>query len=246
MGRVLPTFLAAAAVGLFALPRDAAAAPGPADAVDGPEVTKGELTVHLGFARLLTRRSDADDIVNTEIGYDFSSRFRLTASSDIGGISHSPFVASTTVEALYNIGRIAGVETAFRLGYNHAWRKRDDSVEATALLTKTKGPFEGRLNLVAQQSLTGQRDADLGYAILAVFRTTENLQLGVKALGGLAETHGFGGRAEYFGPSAVVTLPVPLGAGQIRIEAAWLAARGVPRDDPSGMWSVVGQWERVF
>jgi hypothetical protein len=246
MRRVLPTFIAALSLCLCAAPRNAAAAPGPADGVDGPQVTKGELTVHLGFARLLTRRSDADDVVNTEIGYDFSNRFRLTASSDIGSVSHSPFVASSKVEALYDIGRIAGVQTAFRIGYHHAWRERDDGVEASALLTKIQGPFEGRLNLIAEQGLTGPRDADLGYAILAVLRTTEHLQLGVKALGGLASTQGFGGKAEYLGPSAVVTVPVPRAGGQIRIEAAYLAARGVPRDDPTGLWSVVAQWERVF
>jgi len=242
----LPTFIAAMALSLGASPRDAAAAPGPADGVDGPQVVKGELTVHLGFARLLTQRSDADDVVNAEVGYDFSNRFRLTANSDIADVRHSPFVSSTTVEALYNIGRIAGVETAFRLGYNHPWRERDDSVEATLLITKIHEPFEGDLNLVAQQDLTGRRDADLGYALLAVVRTTENLQLGVKALGGLAATRGFGGQAKYLGPSAVVTVPVPQAGGQIRIEAAYLIARGVPHGDPTGLWSLVAEWERVF
>ena len=246
MRHILPAFAVGLALWFCASPRDAIAAPGPADGVDGPQVARGELTLHLGFARLLTRRSEADDVLNTEIGYDFSNRFRLTASSDIGNVSHAPFVATTTVEALYDIGRIAGVQTAFRLGYNHAWREHDDSVELTALLTKIKGPFEGRLNLVAQQGLTGPREADLGYAVLAVVRTTENLQLGVKALGGLAATHGFGGKAEYFGPSAVVTVPVPRAGGQVRIEAAYLVASGVPRDDPTGLWSLVAQWERVF
>jgi hypothetical protein len=242
----LPAFAASLALWFCAAPSIALAAPGPADGVDGPQVAKGELTVHLGFARLLTQRSEADDVVNVEVGYDFSNRFRLTASSDIGGVSHSPFVASTTVEALYDIGRIAGVQTAFRLGYNHGWREHDDSVEASALLTMIKGPFEGRLNLVAEQGLTGERDADLGYAILAVVRTTDSLQLGVKALGGLAATRGFGGKAEYLGPSAVLTVPVPRAGGQVRIEAAYLVASGVPRDDPTGLWSVVAQWERVF
>jgi hypothetical protein len=240
---ILPAALAAA---LLFCAGQALAAPGPADSVDGPEVAKGELTLHLGFAQLLTRHDDEGQIVNTEVGYDLSDRLHLGASADID-VTHSPFVAATTVEALYNVGHVGGVETAFTFGYTHAWRGEDgDSLQARALFSKTAGRFEGRLNLVAQQNFSGEHDADFGYAALAVVRANDNLQLGVKALGGLASTHGFGGQSHYVGPSAVVTLPLPRAAGEIRIEAAYLAAYGPARDDARGLWSVVAQWERVF
>ena len=238
---------AVTALTLFATPAEAS--PGPADQVDAPTLESGELTLEGGFAHLISKPIVGDrDFATAELGYDFSDHVRLSVRADLGKAGNEAYVSSTTLAMTYRLDLLAGLKSHLRLGYQHDWRGRDDRVEAAALFRKDLGRIETRLNLLVDQGVGSDKSAAFGYGALAVYRVAPHLQLGVKALGGLGATGGAGRpEANYVGPAAIAKVPVPgPGGGGILVEAAYLVARGVPRGSPSGLWSLIIQWEHVF
>lgn len=242
--------VAAAGLAWLACAGAARASPGAADVINDPGVEKGQLSAQVGFAGLLAGRTgEGDGAAEAEVGYGFSNRFGLTVVAGFADPPRSgPMVSSVEVQALYNFGRVAGVETGLRLALSHGMHGEDDGVEVQALFMKQAGPFEGRFNLIAGKSLAGGRHGvDLGYAVLAVMRAGPHLQLGAKALGGFATDPAIDTSARhYVGPTAVAEVPLPRALGAVRLEGAWMAALGSARVDSRGAWSLIAQWERAF
>ena len=226
------------------------ASPGAADVINDPGVDKGELSAQVGFAGLLAGRSGERDAAGeAEVGYGFSDRFSLTVVASFADPPHSgPAVSSVEVQALYNFGKVAGLETGLRLALSHGMHGEDDGVEVQALFMREAGPFEGRFNIIAGKSLAGGgQGVDLGYAVLAVVRAAPHLQLGAKALGGFDVDPAIDTSARhYVGPTAVAELPLPRGLGAVRLEGAWMAALGSARVESRGAWSLIAQWQRAF
>src|SRR5687768_5481262 len=81
------------------------------------------------------------------------------------------------------------------------------------------GPFEARLNLIAQHELESGEELEFGYAALADFELAEGFRLGLQAFGELGDADRLFGRTPHFiGPVTRTELEGVPGKGELQIE----------------------------
>ncbi|MFC4293453.1 hypothetical protein ACFO0A_00090 [Novosphingobium tardum] len=231
----------AATVSLI-VPATAHAAPGLGEEVYGAEVEKGEAEVETIYGRLDGGADDGEDVLKLEAAYGVTDRLRLGL---IGELEKEPLqnrrFEAVGVEAIYELGRVGGVNLAAYGEYEVAFDGAD-KVETKLLMQRRAGPVDLRLNLIAEKELKSGAEVELGYAASADVETFEEVRLGVQAFGELGTFDHLAPRAEHFaGPVAKVEIE---GLGpEMELQAGYLFALGAARDDSDGQFRLALELE---
>jgi hypothetical protein len=243
--KFLGSAVAAAAL-LAAAP--ALAAPGLGEKVYGTDVNKGVFELESRYGRLNGGPDDGEWKWVGEAAYGFSDRLYgavLTeAEREPGADGQFEEVA---LEGVYRIGTLpGGVDFAVYGEYAANLKAEGDAVEFKALFEKQKGPFDGRLNLIAEHGLGDDDWTEYGYAASADWEVAHELRLGVAAFGDLGDDERWGGRREHFLGPVIKKDFDELPVGELEVEAGYLFAAGAAKDDADGQFRLLLEWEKKF
>jgi hypothetical protein len=235
-------FIVAATVAL-AWAGPALAAPGLGSEIYGASVDAGELEFESRYDRLTGGPDDGEDVIKLEAAYGVTGSLRIGVQGEFekeaGGSRKAEEFA---IEAIYELGKVGPLDVAvygeFAIGLNgHA-----DVAETKLLLQHRSGPWDLRLNLIAEKELEHGQKVELGYAASADVAAIGELRLGVQAFGELGTFDRLLPRAEHFaGPVAKFEIE---GLGpEIELEAGYLFALGKARDDADGQLRIGLEFE---
>ena len=248
-GWTISTLAFAAAAGLAGSP--ATAAPGLDSKVYGARVERGVTEFESRFARINGKTDDGASALVLEVSHGFSDRFY---GALLTTFEHEPDrptqVSGVALEGIYRLGTIPGigVEVAAYAEYAAAFHDAPHNFEVKALLEKSVGRFDARLNLVAERLVRSSAPVVYSYAASADYAVIgDDIRLGAQAFGDLGDSDRFGGRQEHFvGPVAKFEIEhTPLG-GELGIETGYLFAVGAARDTARGQARLLLEWEFRF
>jgi len=215
-----------------ALPGVAHAAPGLADEVYGATVSKGEFEFEARYGVLTGGPEGGEDKLKLEAGYGVTRNLRLALvgefEKEAGG---SRKAEAMSIEAIYALGNAGGIDFAL-YGEYEIVLDGTDAIEAKLLMQYRTGPWDLRLNLIAEKPLFDGAKVELGYAASVDYAIGE-VSLGFQAYGELGTFSDFAPRAEHFlGPVAKAEIE---GLGpEIGIELGYLFALGAAKDETDG------------
>lgn len=221
---------------LFAVSSAADAVPGLDSVVYGATVAPGRFEVEARYGRLTARAGDGEDAFVLEAAHGFSSQFYgaalATFEREPNGNRRLETVA---LEGIVAVGRIKGadVDTAVYGEIEHGIHGHDN-LETKLLVQRHKGPFDSRLNLIAERALASGSPIDLGYAASLDYAVGDDISVGVEAFGDLGASQKVTTRSQHFvGPAMKVGLD-HAGPGELELRAAYLFALGRARDESKG------------
>ena len=224
------------------LPTAAYAAPGLGDEVYGATVEKGEVEVESRYGALSGGPDGGEDAWKLELAYTPTSRLRVATLFEFEKEVGAPRKAeAAAIEAIYTLGRVAGVDVALYGEYEVGFHG-PDALEGKVLLERQAGPFDARLNLIANKALAGGDKVQLSYAASADVAVAGDLRVGAAAFGDLGTFHGFAPRAEHFIGPVVKTEIEALGP-ELKIEAGYLFALDKAREDTKGQFRLLLELE---
>lgn len=217
----------------------ALAAPGLGDEVYGATVDKGELEVEVRHGRLGGGVDDGEDVIKLEAGYGVTDRLRVAV---IGEFEREPGdrrrAEGLGIEAIYALGKLGGIDVALYGEYEIGFNGHSDSIETKLLLQRKTGPWDLRLNLIAEKPLVSGAPVELGYAASVDAAVLGETRLGVQAFGELGTFRNFAPREEHFiGPVATFEIG-GLGVDEVGLQVGYLFALGKARDDSKGQLKV--------
>lgn len=221
---------------LMTLPTTAYATPGLDTVVYGATVEAGKSELEMRYGRLTGGAADGEDALVMEASHTFTPRFYGAALATFGREPASRRRLETiAVEGIYTLGRIKGldVDTAVYVEGEHRLHG-PDNLETKLLLERRKGPFDIRLNLIAEREFVSGAPVEFGYAASADYEIADDISLGAEAFGDLGTSHGLTTRSEHFiGPAAKIELD-HAGPGELELRAGYLFAVDRARDDAKG------------
>ena len=239
--------VAAVALALGSAP--AFAAPGVGEKVYGATVERGVSEVEARYGRLVGDEADGEDGTVFELSHGFSDRF-------YGGLlfefereaGERRRLEAVGVEGIVALGHIGAIDSDVAVyGEYEGVRDAPDKLETKLLLQHRRGPFDGRLNLIAEKQLTSGEPVGLGYAASADWKLIGELRGGIEAFGELGSTRHLLPRAEHFaGPMLKAELERLPGRGELGIEAGYLFALGAARDETDGQARLLLEYEFHF
>lgn len=222
-----------AAAAAFAVPTAAIAAPGLGAEVYGATVEKGEVEIEGRYGALDGGPDDGEDVLKLEAGYGVTDKLRLAVVGEFEKeAGENRRAEAISLEAIYELGKLGPVDVAL-YGEYEVGLHGGDKVETKLLLQHKPGPFDLRLNLIAEKDLEGGAPVELGYAASADVETFGEIRLGAQAYGELGTFKNFAPRTEHFlGPVAKCEIE---GLGpELGIEAGYLFPLGSAKDDTDG------------
>jgi len=224
---------AALALSVAALPGMAMAAPGLGDEVYAATVVQGEPEIEARYGRLGGGPDDGEDALKLEAGYGVTHNLRLAGVVEFereAGLSRKAEAAA--IEAIYALGKAGGIDVALYGEYEIGFHG-PDKVETKLLLQRRTGPWDLRLNLIAEKPLVSGAKVELGYAAGVYRALGDDVQLGVEGYGELGTFDHFAPHAEHFvGPVAKFEIE---GLGpEVGIQLGYLFALDKARDDADG------------
>ena len=240
---------AAAAVLLGALSAPAFGAPGVGEKVYGATVEKGVSEVEFRYGRLTGGEADGEDGAVIELSHGFSDRFYGGALFEFEREpGQERRLEAVGAEGIFALGHVKAIDTDVALyGEYEAVRGGADKVETKLLLQHRRGPFDGRLNLIAEKSLKSGEPVEFGYAASADWKLVDDFRGGIEAFGELGSTHKLLPRAEHFmGPMVKTEIEHLPGRGELEIEAGYLFALGASRDETHGQARLLLEYEFHF
>ena len=226
----------------------AQAAPGLGEKVSGATIEPGEAELEARYGRLTGGGDAGADALVFEAAYGFSERVYGAVLAEFQREPDgSRKLEAIAVEGIYALGHIAPLDLDVALyGEYEAGVHGPDKVETKLLLEHEKGPFDVRLNLVAEKHLVGGTPLGLGYAASADWGVADEFRLGGAAFGELGSTRGLTTRTEHFaGPIAKYAVE-HLGKGELEIEAGYLFALGRAREDTDGQVRLLLEYALKF
>lgn len=235
--------IAAAVLGLALLtPTTAMAAPGLGGEIYGATVSPGEFELESRYDALAGGPDDGEDMVKLELGYGVSKRLRVGLQGEFEREPGSPRKAEELgIEAIYTLGRVGGIDVAL-YGEYAIGLDGPDKIETKLLLQHRPGPFDLRLNLIAEKELTGGAKVDLAYAAQADVAVAGDLRVGVQAFGDLGTfDRVFPAAGHMIGP--VVSTEVEGLGPELKLEAGYLFALGTARQDTRGQFRLALELE---
>lgn len=224
---------------LLGLASPAHAAPGLGDEVYGATYQKGTSEFEARYGALNGGADGGEDALKLEAAHVPLKNLRVAAQVEIereaGGQRH---VTEASVEAVYTIGRAAGIDFAVYGEYAKGFRGNPDALEAKLILERRAGPFDARLNLVAERPLAHGERTELSYAASADMQIAGDFRAGLAAFGDLGTFQRFAPNAEHFlGP--VVKAEVETFGPELEIEAGYLFALAKARDNTHGQFRLI-------
>jgi len=225
------------------LPVAAHAAPGLGEEVYGATVSKGEIEAEAIYGALGGGPDDGEDVMKLELAYSPTDRLRIATQTELEREPGGPRRAEEfSIEALYELGGVGGIDVAVYGEYAVGLNGNSDVIETKLLLEHRAGPFDARLNLIAEKPLVKGAKVELGYAASADLAVAGEFRVGAKAFGELGTFSDFAPRAEHFiGPVARTEIEA-LGP-ELEIEAGYLFALGKARDDTKGQFRLTLEME---
>lgn len=221
---------------IWALPTAAYAAPGLDDVVYGATVEPRKTEVETRYGRLLGGAAEGADAFVIEVARGFSSHLYGAALATFAREpGRSRRLETLALEGIVTLGRIKSLDldTAVYVEGEHGVHG-PDNLETKLLLERRKGPFDTRLNLIAERALKAGAPVEFGYAASTDYEVAEDVALGVEAFGELGSSDKFTTRAEHFvGPAVKVGLD-HAGPGELELRAGYLFAVGRARDEAKG------------
>lgn len=242
-----PTLLAAiAAASVFAQP--ALAAPGVGEQVYGATVEKGVTEVESRYGRLTGGPDAGEDGLVLEVAHGFTDHVYGAVLAEFerepGG---SRRLEAFGLESVVNVGRIPSLGLDVGVyGEYEAVRDGPDHVETKLLLQHKRGAFDGRLNLIAEKSLSGGNPVGFGYAASADWEVVDEVRLGAAAFGDFGPARDFRLGGEHFAGPIVKAELEHFGPGELQVETGYLFALGDARDDAKGQLRLNLEYEFRF
>src|SRR6185437_13416100 len=127
--------------------------PGFAEEVYGATIEPGETEAEAQWGRLTGGADDGEDGLKLEVAHNFNDRLRTAVAVEFErepGARRK--VEALSAEAIYRLGRVGGIDAAvygeYEVGLDGA-----DEIETKLLLQRRTGPWDLRLNLIAEKPL---------------------------------------------------------------------------------------------
>jgi hypothetical protein len=213
---------------LVLVPSAGLAAPGLDEEVYGATIETGKTELEARYGRLVGGSADGEDALVIEAARGFSSHFYGAALAKFArNRDDNRRLETVGLEGIFTLGDIQGLgmNAALYVEAEHNLHG-PDNLETKLLLEHRKGPFDTRLNLIAERELTSGAPIEFGYAASADYEVAEDLSIGAQAFGGLGTSRNITTRDEHFvGPSAKVGFD-HFGSGELEIRAGYLFAVG--------------------
>lgn len=218
------------------VPSASYAAPGLDDVVYGASVELGKSEMELRYGRLTGAAAEGEDAFVIEAAHGFSARFygaALAALEREPGSSRR--LETIGAEGIFTLGPIKDLDldTAVYGEVEHGIHG-PDNLETKLLLERRKGPFDSRLNLIAERALRSGAPIQFGYAASADYALGDDISVGAEAFGDLGTSRKITTRSEHFvGPSINVGLD-HAGPGELELRGGYLLAVGAARNESRG------------
>lgn len=239
----------AAAVSLASCSIPAFAAPGVGQKVYGATVEKGVSEVETRYGRLVGDEAGGEDGTVVELSHGFSDRFYGGLLFEFEREAGEPRrLEAVGLEGIVALGHVSAIDSDVAVYAEYEGvRDAPDKIETKLLLQHRKGPFDGRLNVIAEKPLKGGEPVGLGYAASADWKLIGDLRGGVEAFGELGSTRRLFPRAGHFaGPMLKTEIEHLPGRGELGIEAGYLFAIGAARDETDGQARLLLEYEFHF
>jgi hypothetical protein len=227
----------------------AKAAPGVGEKVYGATLEAGVTEVEARYGRLTGGAADGEDGLVLEVAHSFSDRFYGGALIELerepGGDRE---VEAFGLEGIVTLGRIEALALDVAVyGEYELVREGTDAIELKTLLEHEAGPFDARLNLIAEKHLDSGDAFEFGYAASADWAVVGEIRAGLQAFGEFGELDHFAGRNEhYLGPVIKAEIEHLPGGSELEIETGWLKALGAADDETDGQFRLLLEWETRF
>ncbi|WP_427968195.1 hypothetical protein [Altererythrobacter sp.] len=209
------------------------AAPGLGNEVYGPTVEKGETEIETRWDRLVGGVDDGEDVLQLEVKHGVTDRLMLALNAEFEKEpGESREFEALGIEAVYELGNLGGVDFGLYGEYEIVFEGAD-KIETKLLAGQRRGPWEWRLNLIAEKELEGGEPVEFEYAASADVEALGEIRIGAQAFGELGTTRDFLPHAGHFlGPVARAEIE---GLGpEIELELGYLFALGAAKDDTDG------------
>lgn len=244
MQKVIISLFAAA----FVAASPASAAPGVGGKVYGATVEGGVTEVEARYGRLTGGEESGEDGLVLEVAHGFSDHFYGAVLAEFEREPHGDReLEAFALEAIVPVGRIDALGLDVGLyGEYEAVREGSDAVETKLLLQHRQGPFDGRLNLIAEKALHGGEPVEFGYAASADWEAFGEIRLGAAAFGEFGTARDFRLGGEHFAGPIVKAEIEHLGPGELEIETGYLFALGDARHETDGQIRLNLEYEFRF
>lgn len=232
----------------FIIAQPAVAAPGVGSKVYGATVEGGVSEVEFRYGRLAGGEASGEDGLVVELAHGFSDHFYGAILAEFEREPHSSReLEAFAVEGIVPLGRIEPLELDVGIyGEYEAVREGPDIAETKLLVQHRKGPFDGRLNLIAEKELHGGEPMEFEYAASADWEAFGEIRLGAAAFGDLGTGHGLTTHGEHFAGPIVKAEIEHLGPGELEIETGYLFALGEARHETDGQLRLNLEYEFRF
>lgn len=244
--RGMGIFLAVLTLGL---PTVATAEPGLAGTVYSPRSEKGVSEFEVRSGRLVGGPADGRGATVIEYERGVSDALRVSAFAEVEHEAGRSKVEALGLEGVFTLGQVPGlgIDLGGYLALEQSLQGDGGVVEAKALFAKRAGPFEGRLNLIAETSVSRATDFEFGYAAQATVEVVDDVELGLQAFGDLGDSHGLGGRRRgYLGPILQIEAGSRALGGELEFQVGYLFPVGTARADTDGQFRLGVELERKF
>jgi hypothetical protein len=213
----------------------AMATPGLGSEVYGATVKAGEPEFEARYGQIDGKAADGTEVLKLEAAYGVTRNLRVAVvgefTRDPGGPRRADAAA---IEVIYALGRLGGIDVAVYGEYEIGFLG-PDKVETKLVLQRRTGPWDLRLNVIAEKALAAGEPVELGYAASVDHALVGDVRIGVQAYGELGTFRDFAPCEEHFvGPVAKFEIE---GLGpELGVELGYLFALGAAKDDASGQF----------
>lgn len=232
-----------AAAGAVALPGQARAAPGQAQEVYSANVYKGEYEAEVRFGQIIGGPDAGDQALTLEFGFTPTDRLRIEALAQFGrGVGEPRKVHNVGIEAIYHIGRFAGIDVAAYGEFDFGIRQ-PNALETKLLLERKTSAFDARLNLVAEKPLAAGVPVELSYAASVDVPVTRHVRVGAAGFGELGTFRHFAPTAEHYAGPVIKGTIEHFGGHTLKLEGGYLFSLGEARQNASGQVRFLAELE---
>lgn len=216
--------------------------------VEGARISEGVTEIEIRHGRMIGDERDGEDASVAELSHAFSRNFygelAFEFSSEPGERRRLEAIG---VEGVVALGHNDALDLDFALYGEYVFARGEaDEIEAKLILQHSAGPFDARLNLIAERELEDGEPVELGYAVSADWEVADDLRLGGAAFGELGTTRRFLPSAGHFMGPVIKTEIEGLGKGEMEVEAGYHFALGSARDHADGQIRLVIEYEFRF
>ncbi len=236
---------------LFSAAAPVRAEPGLAGEVYGAGVAKGAAEFELRYGRLNGGDGDGEWAAIAEAAYGVTDWWRPAVLAEwereAGG---DTALEAFAFENIFDLTATRSWPVHFGLyaEYEVNVNSGPDKAELKLLAQRTRGPWDARLNLVAEREVGGGAgdQTEFEYATQLTYRLNDDFKLGVQGFGDLGTNDDFGSLGDlphYWGPMAEFET-FETSKGELEIQVGYLFGFG--ENEADGQPRIKLEWETKF